>query len=63
MANKVDSHGTSYVLNKINEGNPIVFIHGVGLTKEMWEPQINFFKEYDVPNESVLFDIEFIWDF
>ena len=45
MSNKVDSFGTSYSLNKINEKNPIVFIHGVGLTKEIWEPQINFFKE------------------
>ena len=54
MANKVDSHGTSYVLNKINEGNPIVFIHGVGLTKEMWEPQINFFKEYNTLTYDLL---------
>ena len=47
MSNKVDSFGTSYSLNKINEKNPIVFIHGVGLTKEIWEPQINFFKDYN----------------
>ena len=47
MSNKVDSFGTSYSLNKINEKNPIVFIHGVGLSKEIWEPQINFFKNYN----------------
>ena len=47
MVNKVDSHGTSYSLNKINEKKPIVFIHGVGLNKEIWEPQINFFKNYN----------------
>ena len=47
MVNKVDSLGTSYSLNKINEKKPIVFIHGVGLTKEIWEPQINFFKNYN----------------
>ena len=47
MVNKVDSLGTSYSLNKINEKEPIVFIHGVGLTKEIWEPQINFFKNYN----------------
>jgi len=47
MSNKIDSFGTSYSLNKINEKNPIVFIHGVGLTKEIWEPQINFFKNYN----------------
>ena len=47
MSNKVDSFGTSYSLNKINEKNPIGFIHGVGLTKEIWKPQINFFKDYN----------------
>jgi len=47
MSNKVDSFGTSYSLNKVNEKNPIVFIHGVGLAKEIWEPQINFFKNYN----------------
>ena len=47
MQSKADSFGTSYSLNKIDEKNPIVFIHGVGLTKEIWEPQINFFKEHN----------------
>ena len=42
MPNKVDSFGTSFSLNKVNEKNPIVFIHGVGLAKEIWDPQINF---------------------
>ena len=45
MSKKVDSFGTSYSLNKVNDKNPIVFIHGVGLTKEIWEPQINFFND------------------
>ena len=47
MSSKVASFGTSYSLNQVNEKNPIVFIHGVGLTKEIWEPQINFFKNYN----------------
>ena len=47
MSNKFDSFGTSYSLKKVNEKNPIVFIHGVGLTKEIWEPQLNFFKDYN----------------
>ena len=47
MSSKVDSFGTYYSLHKINEKNPIVFIHGVGLTKEMWKPQINFFNDYN----------------
>ena len=54
MQSKVDSFGTSYFLNKINEENPIVFIHGVGLTKEIWEPQINFFKDYNTLTYDLL---------
>jgi len=54
MTNKVDSSGTSYSLKKINEKNPIVFIHGVGLTKEIWEPQINFFKDYNILTYDLL---------
>ena len=47
MSNKVDSFGTSYFFKKINEKEPIIFIHGVGLTKEIWDPQINFFNNYN----------------
>ena len=54
MQSKMDSFGTSYSLNKINEKNPIVFIHGVGLTKEIWEPQINFFKNYNTLTYDLL---------
>lgn len=54
MSSKVDSFGTSYSLQKINEKNPIVFVHGVGLTKEIWEPQINFFKSYNTLTYDLL---------
>ena len=54
MQSKVDSFGTSYSLNKINEKDPIVFIHGVGLTKEIWEPQVNFFKKYNTLTYDLL---------
>ena len=54
MSSKVDTFGTSYSLNKISEKNPIVFIHGVGLTKEIWEPQINFFKDYNTLTYDLL---------
>ena len=54
MQSKVDSFGTCYSLSKINEKNPIVFIHGVGLTKEIWEPQINFFKDYNTLTYDLL---------
>ena len=54
MQSKVDSFGTCYSLSKINEKNPIVFIHGVGLTKEIWDPQINFFKNYNTLTYDLL---------
>ena len=54
MLSKVDSFGTSYSLNKINEKNPIVFIHGVGLSKEIWDPQISFFKNYNTLTYDLL---------
>ena len=54
MLSSVDSFGTSYSLNKVNEKNPIVFIHGVGLTKEIWEPQISFFKNYNTLTYDLL---------
>ena len=47
MSNKTDSFGTSYSLHKVNEKDPIVFIHGVGLNKEIWNPQIKFFNDYN----------------
>ena len=47
MSENFDRFGTSYSFNKINEKNPIIFIHGVGLNKEIWKPQINFFKDYN----------------
>ena len=39
---------TDYFFKKQDNRNPIVFIHGVGLTKEMWTPQIEFFKDHNV---------------
>ena len=54
MSNKVDSFGTSYSFKKINEKEPIIFIHGVGLAKEIWDPQVNFFKDYNTVNYDLL---------
>ena len=54
MKNSVDSYGTFYNSNKINDKNFIVFIHGVGLTSAMWKPQINFFKEYNTLTYDLL---------
>ena len=54
MSNKVDSFGTSYFFKKINEKEPIIFIHGVGLAKEIWDPQVNFFKDYNTVTYDLL---------
>ena len=67
MINGKDSQSTFYVLDKKND-IPIVFIHGVGLNHEIWEPQINVFENtflaYDIlghgktplNNKSINFD-------
>ena len=54
MLEKVDAFGTCYSFKKINEKSAIVFIHGVGLTKEIWEPQINFFTNYNTLTYDLL---------
>jgi len=51
MINAKDSKGTFYVINKKNK-IPIVLIHGVGLSHEIWEPQINYFQ-----NTTLAYDI------
>jgi len=37
-----------------NKTIPIVFIHGVGLDRNMWTPQINFFKKYSTLTYDLL---------
>ena len=51
MINAKDSKGTFYKLNR-KEGIPIVFIHGVGLDHNIWDPQID---EFD--NTVLIYDI------
>jgi (E)-2-((N-methylformamido)methylene)succinate hydrolase len=53
MPNTLDSFNTFYKFNKINEKNPIIFIHGIGLTHEIWDLQINFFKNYN----TIIYDL------
>ena len=48
MPSTFDKYETFYFLKKENKTIPVVFIHGVGLTKEMWSPQINFFKDKNI---------------
>jgi (E)-2-((N-methylformamido)methylene)succinate hydrolase len=37
-----------------NKTTPVVFIHGVGLNHQMWEPQTNFLKEYSTITYDLL---------
>ena len=46
--------GTFYVFNKKEQSIPIVFIHGVGLTYEIWQPQLDFFKNYSYLSYDIL---------
>ncbi|MDA7574012.1 alpha/beta hydrolase [Candidatus Pelagibacter sp.] len=46
--------GTFYVFNKKEQSIPIVFVHGVGLTYEIWQPQLNFFKNYSNLSYDIL---------
>ncbi|MBD1157294.1 alpha/beta hydrolase [Pelagibacterales bacterium SAG-MED20] len=37
-----------------NNTTPLIFIHGVGLNHQMWEPQIDYFKEYSTITYDLL---------
>ncbi len=54
MSYTSDKFNTFYSLKKINDKNPIIFVHGVGLTNQMWYPQVNFFKNYNVLTYDLL---------
>ena len=43
MSKTSDTYGTYYKYNKKNEKDSIVFIHGIGLTHQIWNDQ-NFVK-------------------
>ena len=51
MINAKDSKDTFYILKK-KQNTPVVLIHGVGLNREIWEPQINTFN-----NTTLTYDI------
>ena len=48
MACTSEKYKTDYYFKKENDLSPIVFIHGVGLTKEIWSSQIAFFKDHNI---------------
>ena len=54
MSSTSEKFKTSYNLIKKNDTVPIVFIHGVGLTKEIWRPQVDFFKDRNLLTYDLL---------
>ena len=48
MPTTTQKYKTDYLFKKKNDSNPIVFIHGVGLNKEIWSPQLEFFKDHNI---------------
>ena len=48
MPKTSDLFETYYKYIKNNENYPIIFIHGIGLSHEIWEKQINYFKNYNL---------------
>ncbi|MDA9646358.1 alpha/beta hydrolase [Candidatus Pelagibacter sp.] len=53
MINGTDSSETFYLLNQTDKKIPIVFIHGVGLTHDIWQPQLDYFRD----NTTISYDI------
>ena len=54
MTTGISASGTFYVLNQKEQLIPIVFIHGVGLTYEIWQPQLDFFTNYSTLAYDIL---------
>ena len=54
MPNTSEKYKTDYYFKKQNNSKPILFIHGVGLTKEIWSPQIDFFKDHNILTYDLL---------
>ena len=54
MTTETSASGTFYVLNQKEQSIPIVFIHGVGLTYEIWQPQLDFFTNYSTLAYDIL---------
>tara|TARA_Y100000590_G_scaffold301556_1_gene339987 strand:+ start:649 stop:1446 length:798 start_codon:yes stop_codon:yes gene_type:complete len=48
MPTTSEKYKTDYIYVKKNDSNPIVLVHGVGLAKEIWSPQFEFFKDHNI---------------
>ncbi len=54
MTTGTSASGTFYILNQKEQSIPIVFIHGVGLSYEIWQPQLDFFTNYSTLAYDIL---------
>ena len=54
MTTGTSASGTYYILNQKEQSIPIVFIHGVGLNYEIWQPQLDFFNNYSTLAYDIL---------
>jgi len=54
MTTETTASGTFYFLNQKEQSVPIVFVHGVGLTYEIWQPQLDFFKDRSTLSYDIL---------
>ena len=54
MTTGTTASGTFYSFNKKEQSIPVVFIHGVGLTYEIWQPQLDFFKDCSTLSYDIL---------
>ena len=54
MTTGTSASGTFYILNQKEQSIPIVFIHGVGLSYEIWQPQLDFFNNYSTLAYDIL---------
>ena len=54
MTTGTTASGTYYFFNKKEQKIPIVFVHGVGLTHEIWDPQLDFFNNRSTLSYDIL---------
>ena len=54
MTTGTTASGTYYLFNKKGQEVPIVFVHGVGLTHEIWQPQLEFFNYHSTLAYDIL---------
>ena len=54
MITGTTASGTYYLFNKKDQEVPIVFVHGVGLTNEIWQPQLQFFNYHSTLAYDIL---------